>query len=400
MLYVKPTFNRKDNMMTLPAATLNLFAQDEIQDNTGFYQQQFGVFGYMRLTNKLKFILHNLRGIPFLWQPHKTCGWDPLGAMYTGRREITPCEAKLNAEYCIDEMFDGCFSHLLRWDGRGPLTLDANGEALINKMVKVLTTNAILGAHLTLTLGQLYDPNTVVFNEKTPLDIRNMFKKTIGTCKGWLELLKEAAQSSADLSHLNIPDLLPNSAFSGKTYIGDPIALYDNTFGLAPVPLQTAVNEGGMVQMEGGGQVVWIVSTSIYNKVAADYRALCQTTDCLNPRLSQRNFKYGGRDIHVYYIDDTAIVPSSVVSQVDQYLTGAMHFSYLTVAGNITLGSAFSTIDGLDVNGNSNAGIAIQKATDLRELGMYFFTANNLFQTTVNDTDYIAGAQAYKVPVA
>lgn len=401
-LIVKPNFNRKENMLTLPASSLNMFAEAEVQDNTGFYQRQFGVFGYMRLTNKMKFILHSLKGVPFLWQPHKSCGWDPIGGMYTGRQELTPCEGKINSEYCIDEMFDGCFKHLLQWNGTGPLQLDATGTALINKMIEVLTTNAILGAHLTLTVGKLYDPASVDFTTKTPGDIRSMFTKTIGTCKGWLELLKEMALASADHDHLNISGLLPAGSFDGKKFTGDVVALYDATFDAAPAPLQTLVNEGGIGGFSDSFSALWLVSTSIYNKVAQEYRELCISVNCVNPRITRQSFTVqttrGSREQHVYFIDDTPVIPISIVNQVDQYLTGAMHFAYLTAAGNITLGSAFTTIDALDVQGNSNAGIAIQRDTNLNRLGMYYFSANNLFQTHIADTDYIAGSQAYMVP--
>lgn len=401
-LLVKPNFNRTTNMLTLPASSLNMFAEVEVQDNFNFYQRQFGVFGYMRLTNKLKFILHSLKGIPFLWQPHKSCGWDPIGGLYTGRQELTPCEAKINAEYCIDEMFDGCFKHLLQWNGTGPLTLDATGTELINKMVQVLTTNAIMGAHLTLTVGKLYDPATVVFADKTPGDIRSMFTKTIGTCKGWLELLKEMALASADYNHLNITGLLTTGMFSGKQFTGNVVALYDTTFANAPAPLQTLVNEGGIGGFSDSFSALWLVSTSIYNKLAQEYRELCISVNCVNPRITRQSFNVttsrGTREQHVYFIDDTPVIPISVVNQVDQFLTGAMHFAYLTAANNITLGSAFSTIDNLDINGNSNAGIAIQRDMNLNRLGMYYFSANNLFQTHIADTDYIAGGQAFMVP--
>lgn len=173
-LLIKPGFNRFRQTLALPAKSLNALIRTEIFDNFNFYQRQFGVYGQLTLNRKQKWVIHSMKGTPLLWQTHKSCSWDPMGSIRIGRREFTPCNAKLNDSWCYDDMFDSCFEHFLNWSGRGALNLDANGIEVVNQMIQTLVENAMLGARLTLTAGQLHDAASVTINDTVPSDIAKM----------------------------------------------------------------------------------------------------------------------------------------------------------------------------------------------------------------------------------
>lgn len=398
---VKPTFNRLTQTMAYPAANLNFFMRDELHDNFNFYQTQFGVYSWMQLNDLRKYTLHTMSGTPFLWQPHKTCGWDPTGSLRIGRREFEPCNAKINEEWCYDELFDSCYKHFLNWNGSGPISLKAEGVDMVNKLTQTLGENATLGALLTLTVGQLYDPDAVTFKEKTNANIRDLFTKTVGTCRGWVELVRELG-NEAQYRHMNVPGLFdPAADFSGDRYIGDPIALFDNLRDEAPADMQGLMNEGGIIgSVAGDFMPIFLVSASVYNAIAEQYRTqkvLNPSLNISNPRLTRE--KYGvttgrgtSRNIHVYFIDDVPVIPISALNQYDKYLTGTTHFAALTVSGNISLGGSFGEIPDLETSG---VGILVQRETNVKDLGKYYFAAHALFSAVIADYDYFVGTQVY-----
>ena len=128
-LIIKPNFNKLNNQLAFPAGDLNFFMREEVQDSFGFYQREFGVYSYMRLNKNLQFVIHTIGGSPLMWQPHNSCGWNETGSLGIGRREFTPCRAKINESWCHDELFEGCFKHFLTWDPNRPVELDDSVEA-------------------------------------------------------------------------------------------------------------------------------------------------------------------------------------------------------------------------------------------------------------------------------
>lgn len=179
-----PSFDRFNARLALPAEELNILLADEYQDTFGFYQNQYGVFSFLQMNEDRKYTIHNLNGSPMIWQPHRSCAWTPTGSLRMGEQTIEPCKAKVNEERCYDEYFASVFRTMLRWDGQGPLSLDANGQAVTNTLARVLAENMNIGARLTMTAGQLYDPANVSFKENTQSNIKTLFETTVGTCQG------------------------------------------------------------------------------------------------------------------------------------------------------------------------------------------------------------------------
>lgn len=396
---VKPNFNRIRQQLAFPAKSLNMFMRSELHDNFGFYQSNFGIYSYMQLTKRLKYVIHTLFGNPMIWQSHKSCGWDETGALRTGRTELEPCTAKINESWCYDELFDSCFEQFLTWSPNAPVQLDANGEEIVNALVRTLAENATLGARLTLTAGQMYDGNTVEFNDRTSMDIQNLFRKTIGTCRGWVELLREQAVSPA-YEHLNVPGMLSATDFDGEKYTGDVIALYDSLRDAAPNDLQSLMDEGGVIGSVAGDFIpLMIVSTSIFKAIATAYNQQCINIACVNPRLSREEFSFntsrGQRKMYVYYIDQVPVIPIADINYMDRYLKGMTHFAGITASGNISLGSSFAELPDVEDPG---VGILIERGTSAKNYGKYDFLAHALFSTAIADTDYIVASQIFVQP--
>lgn len=394
---IKPNFNRIRSQVAFPAKSLNYFIREEIQDTFGFYQRTFGVYSYMQLNKTLQYVIHSLSGSPLLWQPHRSCSWDETGSLRVGRREFTPCKAKINEEFCYDELFDSCFEHFLTWSGRGPLELDANGINMVNQMVRTLAENAVIGARLTLTAGQLYNPSSVTFNEQTSKSMKDLFTATVGTCQGWIELVRSMAESSSQYAHMNVDGIFDEGDFSGKQYTGDPVLVFDNLRESAPADLQGLMNEGGVAgSVEGDFMPLFLVSNSIYNAIADAYRKMCVSVTCLNPRLSRREYTIstprGSRPIYVYFIDDVPVIPITDINHYDKYLTGATHFAAITPSRNIGLGASFASLPTLE---GGDVGMLIERKESAKEWGQYHFLAHALFAATIADTDYFVGTQVY-----
>src|SRR5215207_11545178 len=128
---IKPRFDRNRVQILYPTTTVNKLVNAEYSDTFGFYQNQFNVFSYMRLTDEREFQITYPRGTPFVWQPHNSCAWTPTGSLWFADDKVTPCRSKLNEELCYDEMFGSAFAAFLRWDGQGPLKLSPEGIQFI-----------------------------------------------------------------------------------------------------------------------------------------------------------------------------------------------------------------------------------------------------------------------------
>lgn len=401
---VKPKFNAALNAAYFPTGSLNAFQAADYNDKFGFYQQTFGVYSYMKLNKKLKYVVHYPVGSPFMWQPHRSCAWTPTGSLSFGKFEVEPCPAKINEEMCYDEHFNGAFEGFLTWGGNPAIEVDEAGKAATNAMIEAIVKNATMGARLTMTVGQLYDPKAVTMAESTNTNIEGLFKKTIGTCRGWIELAITKASEDTRLSHLNVEGLITpdNISADGKTYTGavtDALKLYDNNMDAAPDELAYAAIEGGVGGFADMFYMLWIVSPSILRAVSKKYNA--QKTTVLQNEMRISKVPYtlqterGARTIEVFKIDNTIVIPLSEVGLVDAKLSGTSHFCYLTVSGCVNLGGSFADIP---VPGQSEVAMMIQQGQDVDDLGRYKFLSHALFATAINDTQYLCGSYEYAEP--
>ena len=395
-LIIKPNFNSVTNQVYFPTDKLNSFMRDDIRDNFSLYQARFNVFSWMKLTKNMTYVLYNISGQPFMWQTHNSCGWDPTGSIWTGQREVTPVKAKINEENCYDELFGSAFDTFLDWDGRGPVKFDANGRELWNQLTTVLVQNAVLGALTSLTVGQLHTANPT-FSSATPSNIQQLWSKTIGTVKGWVQLLKERS-TAAGMSHLNISGLFDASKdFDGHKYIGNVLTLFDNIKSGSPAELGDLINEGAINAYDSNSMnPQMLCSTSIYNAVV-EYFNQNRATIVIDPRVTRQEETVNGQKFYVYYIDSIPVIPVKYSNVFEKYLTGRTHFAYIQSNGNISLGGSFANLP--EVNGRpADAGVMLQQGNDAKDYGKYYFLAHQLMATQIADTDYIAGGQIFATP--
>lgn len=394
----EPNFNAIQNQVLFASDRLNTLLSKKYYDTYGFYQAMFMPYAWMPLTKDMTYRIHSLETSAFIWQPHNSCNWNPVGAMETGNVDITPARAKINAEQCYDTLFDSAFASFLEWGRGDSVEMDANGEDYVNKMIESILAAATYGARLSNVVGQLYSPGSVTFDADVSVNVREAFNATIGTVKGWIELAKDRAASGVD--HLNISGLIPGGDIdaTGKKYTGNVITLYDNILDAAKGDLVAAVNEGGSAGFNDSLYPILFVSPSIFNAFV-DYWRTQATTAAQNVlRVTREPVDYntanGTRKINVMKIDETIIVPINELNYLDKHITGATHCAYLTLSGNINLGGSFGSIPQL----GNEVGLAIQRANNLDEIGKYKMLAHALHANAFADTNFIAGGQTFAEP--
>lgn len=400
---IKPRFSALRSAVYFETDKLNALLEQEYNDKFGFYQSNFGVYNYMPMTRNMTYRMVYPEGTPLLFQPHNSCAWTPTGTLSYGVDEISPCKAKINEQRCYDENLDGLFADLLRWGGGPTVQMSDAGRAANDALVRTMLKNATLGARLTLSCGQLHDPDVVTFEDGISARIEDAFRKTAQTCKGWIQLLKERASETGlghlDGGYIDATDISTDGTSYVGTTSGDAVALYDEIFAAAPQPLTDAVIEGGYGGFGSMFMPLFLVSPSIYRAVDAAWKAQKETATMNEPRISRRPYTFqterGPRTLYTYFIDDTAVVPISEVSYFDRYVTGTSHFAYLTVSGVIQLGASFGS---LPVVNEADIAVMIQLSENAEDYGTYKFLAHSLFATAINDTDYIAGDYLYAEP--
>ena len=390
---ISPRFQASQNALYFETNSLNALARAEYNDQFGFYQQNLGVYSYMRLNKDLDFTIHYAQGTPLMWQTHNSCAWTPTGTLTMAQKTISPCKVKINEEYCYDELFDSTFKSLLDWGGSATVGMDEKGRFLVDELARTIIKNATLGARLTLSSGQLHDLTAVTFDPGTSTNIQEAFTQASGACSGWINLVRTL---SATIPHLENGLILgADISTDSKNYTGDALALYDNMLAGAPDKLYDAVVEGGISGTSDAFYPLWIVSPSVYRAVYAAYQVQSVTASMNQPRIEKREFNQAGsRPKTVFFIDETAVVPLHEINHFDQYVKGNSHFAYLTLSGVIQLGSSFASIPGVP---NNEVAVMIEMSTRAKDYGKYHFLSHALMGTAINDTDFITGDYTFAV---
>lgn len=399
---VKPAFDAIQNALYFPVGRLNALAEGEYNDKMGFYQSTFGMYSYMTLTQDQTYRIHYPKGTPFLFQPHNNCAWTPTGTLSMGEFEITPCRAKINEQFCYDEHMEGTYKAFLQWDQGGRVGFSEAGRAATDALTRTIVANATMGARMTLEAGQLIDLSSVTFKEGTATRIEEAYRKTAGTCRGWIELARTKAQTE-NLPHLDGGWIkAADISNDGKSFVGDNrtiIDLYDEMVANAPEPLADAIIEGGIGGFGNTYYAMWLLAPPEYRAVYEQWKVQKESAALEDARIERRQYTYqtaqGPRTIYVFFIDDTVVIPISSISQFDRWLTGTAHFAYLTISGVIQMGSNFA---GLPVARQNDVGVMIQVSQNAEDLGTHKFLSHALMATGINDTDYIAGDYLFAEP--
>lgn len=398
----KPRFNAIRDALYFPTDKLNGLAEGEYNDKYGFYQRQFGLYSYMQLTENNTYRIHYPQGSPFLWQPHNNCSWTPTGTLSMDTMEIAACKAKVNEQFCYDEHMEGTYKAFLQWSQNGRVGFSEAGREVTDALSRTIVENATLGSRMTLVGGQLMDLGTVTFKDGTKTRIEDAYRKTVGTCRGWIELARTKAASEG-VTHLDGGYITAADISSdGTKFVGNNrtiLDLYDQMVSESPAPLQDAIVEGGVGGFGNTFYPIWAVAPPEYRAVYEQWKVQSASQSLEDARIRREPYQIqtngGTRTVYVFFIDDTVVIPISEISMFDRWLTGTAHFAYLTISGVIQMGSNFAA---LPVAGESQVSVMIQVSQNAEDLGTYKYLSHGLMATAINDTDYLCGDYVFAEP--
>ena len=386
---VKPEFDKVRNFLTWRAGAINKFITQRLRDSFSFWQRCFNVFGWMRLNDQQKFVIHEMQGVGLIWQCHNSCQWTPGGSFKFGSYTIdTPCRAKINEQFCIADLFDSCFKEFINHPGTGPIDLTADGITFVNNLLTMISQQAVVGAVALLTAGGYFDPTQVQFTKKAGTTIVDFFSKAAGCCTGWLMTLKMMGLTTP---HLNMP-IFENEKMDSKGNFSFDVCAKVEDIVDSCEDLDDCIDEGGV----DGEEVVILMDMKTYKQHKKQYWSDCINGQCLNNKLRREEKQDGTKTREIYYINGLPIIPFSYPKIYTKFLTGDLRFIYVTPTRNIYLAGSFT---GMPNVGDGLQGLAIQKQTmSLKELGMYYLAANQLFGNLIARPELICGGQAYVSP--
>ena len=387
---LNPNFDRIRGALAFPTKELNYLLRQEVYDTFSFYQSQYGIYSFMKITKDLKYKIHSMDALPMVFQKYRSCHVDPLGNIELNVREITPCKGVALTEFCNDELLESCFSHFFNWDGMGPLELDENGAEMFRMLTEKILETFVIGARLTLTASGVYDINSVTFKESVTEEVKNMFRKTADTCQGWLAYVKMLGKDAA-YPHLNVQGLLNANNFNGRNYTGSIEAVLDGLIENSTDDLGSIIDQGGISGLSANGSgVIFKLSTFLFKAMVKEYRHRCEDVLCLNKRLSMEEADWMGRKVKVYFFDGIPIVPIDDMNEYDKHLKNNTHFAILTVAGNVNLGASFNDIP--MIGNNNGVGMRIYMDDSNSDYGKFSWRTDSLFSASIANTDYMTAA--------
>lgn len=164
---INPDYSRADRFLTWSAGAINKFLFKDLFDPFSWWQQCFGIFGWMQLNEDREFVITEFEGHGLLWQEHDSCAWTPGNGFSTSTKKVErPCKGKINEQYCEADFFNSCFKEYNTWDGRGAVKLTPAGVTLVNTITTKIAQWAVVGAVATLTAGGYLDPKEVKFSKR------------------------------------------------------------------------------------------------------------------------------------------------------------------------------------------------------------------------------------------
>ena len=385
-------FDFDSNAILIPAKQMNALVPVNYEDCFEWYQRLFGVFGYMRLTKNHTYRVHKFSSNPMVWQPLKSsCKHEPLGRVTADSAEVPVCKMKAFMEQCADEFYDSCFDIVMNY-ANGNEELDANGQAIMNRLFEEWQRMLTEGARLQALLGGFYDYDQLladgVVADGVDKYLHKAMAKTMGTCTGILQRIKLMAQEAGN-GHLNV-DCLTDDDFSddGKDYVGEWEVLADCLRENQKRQLKVQTNRGKTGMGATSGTPVWLVSNSIHCKIMEDYRTMCDDITCVQKRLERRTVTIpGGGTMYVIYFDGIPVVPLDDLDCYSEYLKGGLHFAALTLTGNLQIGNSFGAIPSM----SNNIGVRIQRSDRNEDYGMYTALSKGLMASAIANPDMYVG---------
>lgn len=400
-LKITPNFIPDNGQLFFSAQELNSLQRSAYTDTFGFYQRLFGVFSYMQLNKKNKFVVHTPKGHPLVWQPWKACAYNETGSLTINTRELIPDPIYLKERFCHDELLFSAYEHMLEWSASGMVDLDDEGTRLLNTLIEEFMANAAYGLRMTATAGDLYDISTVPLSADNTATLNELIALTHNTFKGWLKLSMDlAANEGKGWMNLAVTDDQDFDEVTGFT--GNILDLFDTLKANARKPLRQLINRGGIVR-EGRFTFLPLIvlSDSYFNAVVDRYNFESDRVATNRVRLTMRSF--GGENSptpqRVFYLDDMLpIIPMEEINGFDTYLKGQTHFAGIIASGNVQLGSSFAGIpENIE---NPNIGMMIGRNNDITrdDYGKFSVLSHALTKVAIADPEYFVGTTTYTEP--
>lgn len=381
---IKPRFDRANQTLTFATDKVNAFQSAAYMGTFGFYQQMFGVYGYMKLTKYLKYIVYYPTGSPLLWQAHNSCTWTETNTLGFGSLEIDPIRTKINEALCTVDTTTEVLRAFNDWNGDATTSLSAEGILMTNELTKTMIANATIGAQAQLVAGKVLAAESVSSGTSTALTTAFGYTKNVVT--GYV---KAAITAGGNLN--DTTNLITAGDITSGVYTGDVLDLYDAYVTNANAKLKMAIQIGAQFNAVTGHATypLWIVSESIFNAVYAKYEELKSSPMQNEVRIKAVTTTYQGAEMTYYKIGNTVVVPEFAATAFTAVTDKKIHFAYLTLSGVIQFGCSFASIPELD---SQNVAIRVQQGQRNEDFGRITFLAHALQAAAINDADYITGS--------
>ena len=381
---IKPRFDRVNQALTFATDKVNAFQAAMYMSTFGFYQQMFGVYGYMKLTRYLKYKVYYPVGSPLLWQAHNSCTWSATNTLSIGEMEIDPVRTKINEELCTIDTTTEVFRAWNEWDGSAEAAVSAQGMAMTDALTKTMIANATIGAQAQLVAGKVLAAESVSSGTSSALTTAFGYTKNVVT--GYV---KAAITAGGNLN--DTTNLITAADITSSVYTGDVLDLYDAYVAQANAKLKMAVQVGAQFNAATGSATypLWIVSESIFNAIYAKYEELKSSPMQNEMRIKAVTALFQGVEMTYYKIGNTIVVPEYAATAFTAVTDKKIHFAYLTLSGVIQFGCSFTSIPDID---QENVAIRVQMGTRNQDAGLVTFLAHALQAAAINDSDYITGS--------
>lgn len=326
----------------VPAKIVNYIVGEKVYNKFNTYQQRFNVFRFLPIDSQNKIRIHTIGGNTPMWQKAQGCKRTPMGGMSMDNRTLDTCVVDLFAKWCPREMFDTCFSGLLRYSASGEENTETLNQ-LVGIVVANFTRNALKSALNLALLGNYFDLDQISLNENVGDELLKQFQTEHQACNGLLYKVKSKADQYPTLCcDVEWPEEM-TSACKSKI---DILGLFDALKCCAHPQLQEAI-ETGMMEDFNGGMVAPILVlsnnlvSSLWNKAVEVGEKQLQN-GFANPKSFCAIEKVMGANGEIqYYIYGVPVVPLSVFCGYNEYLSGDYYFAALTVSNNMQVATNY-----------------------------------------------------------
>lgn len=368
-----------------------MLLRNEYLNTLDWYQRAFGVYSIMKLNRNNKFNLIQATGKPYLWQASNSCVSDPTKTISLGQEVLEPKATELFEKLCVRDSSYGSllFEHLLSYNG-DTLELTPEMRAILDELTQTLLENAAQGLRLNLTIGSLTDIAALPGGKpaSTPQDVWDALLATYDSSIGWVTVAANAA--AAGYSWMDLSGVISSGDFNASgDYTANPLDLYDTIKANAPSQLKKVVASGGV----GKHLPIFIVDPTLFAAIANKANELAAQPLANTARIVVREVQTPGELIpRRYYVIDgsVVVVPVEEIQGWDEDADIDTYGAFLTTAGNINIGGAFTDMPGT-MGENTAITAAYNTNAGSSDFGYMFWRGFSVTASAIAYRDLFAG---------